>query len=107
MVGILACHETKRRDLAVALDQPGQKGGRATHTGAGLILGDPDLEWSSGDLTPCMPCSFGLFPHPRSGIGAPAQWPASSDRDCPLDTAGDRYLWHVGGTADENDDVRT
>jgi len=51
MVGILAGHETKRRDLAVALDQPGQKGHRATHTAAGLILGDPDLEWSSGDLT--------------------------------------------------------
>jgi hypothetical protein len=48
MVGILAGHETKRRDLAVALDQPGQKGDRATHTAAGLILGDPDLEWSSG-----------------------------------------------------------
>jgi hypothetical protein len=32
------------------------------------------------------------------------QRPPRSDRDCPLDTAGDRCLWHVGGTAGENDD---
>jgi hypothetical protein len=32
-------------------------------------------------LTPCMPCSFGLLPHPRSGRRSPAQRPASSDRD--------------------------
>jgi hypothetical protein len=40
-----------------------------------------------------------------SGL-CPAQRPASSDRDCPLDTAGDRCLWHVGGTAGENDEAR-
>jgi hypothetical protein len=28
----------------------------------------------------------------------------SSDRDCPLGTAGDRCLWHAGGTAGEHDD---
>jgi hypothetical protein len=28
-----------------------------------------------------------------------------SDRDCPLDTARARCLWHVGGTADGNDDA--
>jgi hypothetical protein len=33
----------------------------------------------------------------------PAQRPSRSDRDCPLDTAGDRCLWHVGGTAGEYD----
>jgi len=38
-----------------------------------------------------------------TGVG-PAQQPLSSDRDCPLDTVGDRCLWHVGGTAGENDD---
>jgi hypothetical protein len=30
-----------------------------------------------------------------------AQRPCRSDRDCPLDTAGDRYLWHASGTADK------
>jgi hypothetical protein len=30
-----------------------------------------------------------------------------SDRDRPLDTAGDRCLWHAGGTAGENDDACT
>jgi hypothetical protein len=33
-----------------------------------------------------------------------AQRPPRSDRDCLLDTARDRCLWHVGGTAGENDD---
>jgi hypothetical protein len=32
----------------------------------------------------------------------PAQSPSPIDRDCPLDTAGDRCLWHVAGTAGEN-----
>src|SRR5215218_4944388 len=36
-----------------------------------------------------------------------AQRPPSSDRDCPPDTAGDRCLWHAGGTASENDDRST
>ena len=58
-------------------------------------------------LTPCMPCSFGLLPHPRSEAVRPAQRPSPSDRDCPLDTARDRCLWHAGGTAGENDDART
>jgi hypothetical protein len=30
-----------------------------------------------------------------------------SDRDYPLDIAGDRCLWHAGGTAGENDEVAT
>jgi hypothetical protein len=34
----------------------------------------------------------------------PAEPPRWSDRDCPLVTAGDRCLWHVGGTAGENGD---
>jgi hypothetical protein len=54
-----------------------------------------------------MPCSFGLLPYPRSGSWRPAQRSSSSDRECPLDTAGDRCLWHVGGTAGENDGART
>jgi hypothetical protein len=29
-----------------------------------------------------------------------------SDRECPLHTAHDRCLWHVGGTAGKNDDAR-
>src|SRR5215207_1970817 len=56
-------------------------------------------------LTPCMPCSFGVLPHPRSEPLSPAHRASRSDRECPLDTAGDRCLWHAGGTADENDDA--
>jgi hypothetical protein len=37
----------------------------------------------------------------------PAQQSPPIDREYPLDTAGDRCLWHVGGTADENDEART
>ena len=37
----------------------------------------------------------------------PAQPPSPSDRECPLDTARDRCLWHAGGTAAENDDAAT
>ena len=58
-------------------------------------------------LTPCMPCSFGLLPHPRSGPARPAHGSSRSNRGCPLDTAGDRCLWHAGGTAGENDDAPT
>ena len=36
-----------------------------------------------------------------------AQRPSQSDRGCPLDTAGDRCLWHAGGTTGENDDAGT
>ena len=32
-----------------------------------------------------------------------AQRPSWSDRECPLVTAGDRCLWHAGGTAGQND----
>jgi hypothetical protein len=31
-----------------------------------------------------------------------AQWLSRSDRGCPLDTAGDRCLWHAGGTPGES-----
>jgi hypothetical protein len=41
-----------------------------------------------------------------SGV-RPAQPPSPSDREYPLDTAGDRCLWHAGGTAGENDEART
>jgi hypothetical protein len=37
----------------------------------------------------------------------PAQQPSPSDRDCPLDAAGDRCLWHARGTAGENEAART
>ena len=56
-------------------------------------------------LTPCMPCSFGLLSHPRSEAVRPAHRPPPCDRECPLVTAGDRCLWHAGGTADEDYDV--
>ena len=35
----------------------------------------------------------------------PAQRPSRSDHDRPLQTAGDRCLWHAGGTAGENGDA--
>jgi hypothetical protein len=53
-----------------------------------------------------MPCSFGLLHNRRSGDGRPAHRPLQSDRDYPLDTAGDRCLWHAGGTAGEYDVAR-
>jgi hypothetical protein len=46
-------------------------------------------------------------PPPQVRAVHPAQRPPSSDRDCPLDTAGDRCLWHAGGTAGENDAARS
>jgi hypothetical protein len=58
-------------------------------------------------MTTCMPCSFGLLPHPRSEAGTQSTGVPRSDRDYPLYTAGARCLWHVGGTAGENDDART
>jgi hypothetical protein len=54
-------------------------------------------------MTPCMPCSFGPLRHPRSQAVRPAHRPSPSDRGCPLDTVGDRCLWHAGGTAGQND----
>jgi hypothetical protein len=81
----------------------------AAAAGAGVVeqsgvgtLGDRNM-----CVTPCMPCSFGLLPHRRSGTDAQPQRPASSDRECPLDTAGVRCLWHAGGTAGENDNAPT
>src|SRR5215207_5641020 len=48
-------------------------------------------------------------PPPPPQVRARARSPTvfSSDRGCPLDTAGVRCLWHVGGTAGENDDAGT
>ena len=37
----------------------------------------------------------------------PALQRSWSDRECPLDTADDRWLWHMGGTAGENDGARS
>ena len=39
--------------------------------------------------------------------GCPSYRPPRSDRDCPLDTAVDRCLWHASGTAGENGDAPT
>ena len=60
---------------------------------------------STGGVTPCMPCSFGRLYH-SGQRRAPCPRPSRSDRDCPLDTASARCLWHVGGTAGVNDDAR-
>jgi hypothetical protein len=49
---------------------------------------------------------FRPSPEPEVSVRRPAQQRSRSDRECPLDTAGDRCLWHVGGTTKENDDAR-
>jgi hypothetical protein len=46
-------------------------------------------------------------PPPQVREPEPSATVVSSDRGCPLDTAGDRCLWHAGGTAGENDEGRT
>jgi hypothetical protein len=63
------------------------------------------LRARSRDLLHAM--QFRAPPPPQvSGVRpCPAAFP--SDRDYPPDTAGDRSLWHAGGTAGENDDART
>jgi hypothetical protein len=47
---------------------------------------------------------FRAPPPPQVSGVRPASRPSRSDRDCPPDTAGDRCLWHAGGTAGDNDD---
>jgi hypothetical protein len=42
---------------------------------------------------------FRPSPPPEVRDVRPAQRSSPSDRDCPLDTARDRCLWHVGGTS--------
>jgi hypothetical protein len=57
-----------------------------------------------GDLDPdpLHAMQFRAPPLPQvSGVRS-VQLPSPSDREYPLDTAGDRCLWHAGGTADEN-----
>jgi hypothetical protein len=39
---------------------------------------------------------------PQVRRGQPAQRSFLIDRECPLDTASDRCLWHAGGTAGES-----
>jgi hypothetical protein len=62
------------------------------------LLGYP----RAGGPTSCMPCSFGLLPHPRS---EPCAQPIRlrrvtvTVRQIPLVTAA---LWHAGSTAGEN-----
>jgi hypothetical protein len=43
-------------------------------------------------------------PPPQVKAPHPAQRAPWSDRGCPLDTAGDRCLWHAGGTVREHED---
>jgi len=50
---------------------------------------------------------FRPAPPPQVRDVRPAHRPPRIDRDCPLHTAGDRCLWHAGGTAGENDEART
>jgi hypothetical protein len=46
---------------------------------------------------------FRAPPPPQVSGARPAQQPCPSDRDYPLDTAGDRCLWHGGGTPGEHE----
>jgi hypothetical protein len=48
-------------------------------------------------VTPLHAMQFRPLEHAR----CPLCWPCRSDPGCPLDTAGARSLWHVGGTAGE------
>jgi hypothetical protein len=54
-------------------------------------------------LTPCMPMQFRLPPPSQVRRERAAKRASPSDRDCPLHTARDRYEWHAGGTAGDND----
>src|SRR4029453_11347166 len=57
-------------------------------------------------MTPCLPCSFGLLPHPRSGSWSPAQRSSRvtvTARCIPLVTAA---LWLAGGTAGGKEEPR-
>jgi hypothetical protein len=49
-------------------------------------------------LDPLHAMQFRPAPLPLVRGVQPAQRPSWSDRGCPLDTAGDRCLWHAGGT---------
>jgi hypothetical protein len=65
------------------------------HTAAerGVVQLDPD---------PLHAMQFRPSPPPQVSGERPAQRSSPSDRECPLDTIGDRCLWHVGGTAGED-----
>jgi hypothetical protein len=65
------------------------------------------MHWRSSGLTPlhAMQCRAATASQVRSKQAVQRSSP--SYRDCPLDTAGDRCLWHAGGTVGENDDART
>jgi hypothetical protein len=58
-------------------------------------------------LDPLHAMQFRPPPPPQVTDLRPAQRPCPSDRDYPLHTAGDRCLWHVGGTDGQNDDSPT
>jgi hypothetical protein len=66
----------------------------------------PGNEQCNRDVTPCMPCSFGLLPHPRSGSRSPAQRSSRVTVTDRLHTARDRCLWHAGGTAGDHHEAR-
>jgi len=99
----------------------------ACSTVRSLQVGDPDAMaeglrcqegWSSPWLAcavRCLPCqqphsrserslrplachAVSAPPPPQVRGGAPSPSASSCDRECPLGTAGDRCLWHVGGT---------
>jgi hypothetical protein len=56
-------------------------------------------------MTPCTPCTLSLWQRCRSVASAQGNGPPGVTVTYPLDTAGDRCLWHAGGTADKNDDA--
>jgi hypothetical protein len=70
------------------------------------LLATDEHAVSHTGMTPACHAVSGSSP-PQVRAPAPAHQSPSSDRDCPLDTAGDRCLWHAGGTAGENHDRST
>jgi hypothetical protein len=69
---------------------------------AAVVVEQRDL-----DPDPLHAMQFRPLTEPEVRAARAVQLPSRNDRDCPLDAAHDRCLWHAGGTAGENDDART
>lgn len=79
---------------------PTGRGGSDGAADNGIVVASANGEAAmTGYTSARMPCSFGPPPPPQVRDVRPAYWRLCSDRDCPLDTADDRCLWHAGGTA--------
>ena len=71
----------------------------------GASLSGKSIAWAPNGNTYAMQFLASRVVQVRGGC-RPCR-PNRIDRDCPLDTARDRCLWHAGGTAGQNDDAPT